>query len=177
MTKAHDPDHGPIEFGKPPSRAEFDRVARDALASVRARRVWPEGSVSDCPSCGARAFEGRNDLAHEIARPGGVLVYRHLRGARCSRCSAQSLEPAEMIDVEREAGVGSISDYEAKVSNIGSGTMGTYWPKDVVRVMALSPDKKVFIHILDRDTAILRFRRVRRAQAKGQKNGRGRKRT
>jgi hypothetical protein len=43
------------------------------------------------------------------------------------------------------------------VSRIGSGTLGTYWPKDVERVLNLSPDKRAFIEIIDRDAVLVRF--------------------
>lgn len=155
--KVKDPDFGDIEFGAPPSREEYERVGRQAMEAVAARRLWPEGSVSKCPQCGRKAFVGRDDLTHRVSRPGGVLVFRRLRGAKCQACGVQTLEPADLVAVEEEAGVGITADYEAKVSRIGSGSLGTYWPKDVVRTMRLSPHQKAYIQVLDRDTAIVRF--------------------
>lgn len=152
-----DPEFGRIEVPPPPSRDEFEKVAREALAALEKMRVWPTGSVSQCPQCGERAFVGRDDLSCEIARPGGIVIFRNLRGARCEACKAQSIEPVDLVRVEHDTGVGTLSDYEARVSSIGSGTLGTYWPKDVVRNLALEPGKRVYIQILDRETALVKF--------------------
>lgn len=169
MRRVDDPDFGPIETPPPPSREEYERAARQIAERARGLRFWPLGSVSDCPNCGAHRFVGRDDLSTEGPRPGGVLIFRHLRGARCEACQAQALEPADLVDLEAEAGVGVVADYEAKVSNIGSGTVGTYWPKDVVRVLGLGPNKKAFITVLDRDTVLIKFRRVRPRPAEAAK--------
>lgn len=66
------------------------------------------------------------------------------------------MEPYEQIAVEDEADIGLHPDYEASVSRIGSGTLGTYWPKEVERVLNLSPDKRAFIEIIDRDAVLVR---------------------
>lgn len=160
-----DPDLGPIEIPEPPKRADAERLLKQQREAFEKIRLWAPGSVSACPSCDRRSFVGRDDLSAEIARPGGVVIYRHLRGAKCSSCGAQSLEPGEQIQIEREAGVGQVGDYEAKVSNIGSGTVGTYWPKDVVRVMNLSPETRAYIQVIDRETALIRFVRGKGARS------------
>lgn len=168
-----DPDFGPIQLPQPPKRADAERLVKEQKEAFAKRRLWPEESVSVCPSCDRHTFVGRSDLSHEVARPGGVVVYRHLYGARCAHCNAQVLEPAELVRIEEETGIGQVADYEAKVSNIGSGTVGTYWPKDVVRVMNLSPDTRAYIQVLDRETALIRF-----VQGKGRKTSkRARRRT
>lgn len=161
MRTIKDPDGGEIELAARPGRAEFERAAAEIRSALQATRLWPAGSISRCPNCAEDSFVGRDDLTLEVPRAGVVVIFRHLHGARCSRCNAQTLEPSEELDIESETAAGIVADYEAKVSNIGSGTVGTYWPKDVVRVMGLNPDKKAFIHVLDRDTALIKFRRAR----------------
>lgn len=164
-----DPDLGTIDVPEPPKKADAERLVREQREAFEKIRLWPPGSVSACPSCERRSFVGRDDLSAEIARPGGVVVYRHLRGAKCSNCDGQSLEPGEQMQIEREAGVGQVADYEAKVSNIGSGTVGTYWPKDVVRVMNLSPETRAYIQVIDRETALIRFVRGKGAKVRKRK--------
>ncbi len=167
MTKPReivDPDFGTIRVPEPPKRADAERLIASQEEAFQNLRLWPDASVSPCPSCDRRAFVGRSDLNHEVARPGGVVIYRHIRGAKCSHCGAQSIEPAEQIHIESETGMAQVADYEAKVSNIGSGTVGTYWPKDVVRVMNLNPDTRAYIQVLDRETALIRFVRGRGAK-------------
>jgi len=134
-----------------------------ATAKVKAdlakpgRRLWPDGSKSTCPKCRSKAFEGRNDLSLEIPSRGHVVIFRHLQGARCGKCGYQVLEPSDQHAVEEEVGVSFHSDYEAKVSRIGSGTLGTYWPKDVTRAMHLEAHDVARIHVIAPDTAVVKF--------------------
>lgn len=142
---------------KVPTRKEYERVGREALDAMRRRRLWPKGSIAKCASCGKKAVVGRDDLHLDVPRMGVVMAFRNLQGGKCEACGAQFLEPAQAIELEDQIGVGTLSDYEAKVSKMGSGSLGTYWPRDVVRNMHLEPDTRAFIQVLDRDTAIVRF--------------------
>ena len=159
--KRMDPEFGEIVAPQPPHKADFERDARNLLEVLSCVRHWPRGSVSRCPSCSRESFVGRDDLEVTIGKTGGVIIFRHLQGARCDACGSQVLEPGDLVRVESEAAAGVVSDYEAKVSRIGSGTLGTYWPKDVVRNLDLAPDKKAFIQVLDHETALIRFGRIR----------------
>lgn len=154
-----DPDFGEIEVPEryiPPEEWE-ERVQAARETIEEADRLWPDGEVHECPECGEETFEGRSDLTVRVTRGPHVVSFRHLHGAECTSCGAATLEPYEALAVEDEAGLGFHPDYEASVSRIGSGTLGTYWPKDVERVLDLHPDKKAFIEVVDRDTVLVRF--------------------
>lgn len=158
MTRKHvDPELGDIEVPDPPTPEEFEARRAEARRAAQRQRLWPHGSVSKCPRCDERALEGRDDLTQRVTRPGQIIVFRHLRGAKCRACEAQFLEPGEALNVEAEAGPDLVGDYEVKVSRIGSGTLGTYWPKDLVRVLGLKPKKRAFVKVLDADTALVSF--------------------
>lgn len=158
MTRRYvDPDLGEIQAPKPPEPEAFEARKAAAEAGARRARLWPAGSVSKCPKCGKRALEGRDDLVERVARPGHVIVFRHMRGARCRACAAQWLEPGEHLNIEAEAGAEIVGDYEVKISRVGSGTLGTYWPKDLVRVLGLKPKKRAYVKVLDADTALISF--------------------
>lgn len=152
-----DPDAGRIElpdtFVDPETFEDRREQTRDAYGD----RLWPEGERFECPQCGEETFEGKSDLTYRATHGRHVVSFRHLHGASCSSCGAKTLEPYEQIGVEDETGVGFHPDYEAKVSRIGSGSLGTYWPKDVQRVLGLEPHKKAFIEIIDRDAVLVRF--------------------
>lgn len=152
-----DADYGDIELPPPPRAADFERVSKAIREKLESTRLWPKGGVSDCPNCGRKSFVGRDDLSYLVSRPGRVLVFRHLQGATCTACGTECLEPKEWVAIEGEAGLPMLADYEAKVSRIGSGTLGTYWPRDVVRLLELDPSLKAFIQVLDKRTAIVRF--------------------
>lgn len=142
-----------------PSAQEWAKEAKAVKAQLakRTKRLWPNGSTAKCPKCAAPAFVGRDDLTLELPSKGHVVIFRHLHGARCGRCGHQLLEPYDQAAVEDEVGASFHSDYEAKVSRIGSGTLGTYWPKDVQRVMGLEPHDVARIHVIAPDTAVVKF--------------------
>lgn len=156
--KIEDPDLGEIELPETYIDPQTFKARIEEANEASAARLWPTGDVSECPACGRETFEGREDLTYRLTHGHHVISFRHLHGASCSSCGAKTLEPYEQIEVEEEAGVGFHPDYEAKVSRIGSGTLGTYWPKDVQRVLGLKPHKKAFIEIIDRDAVLVRFR-------------------
>lgn len=146
-----------------PTAQQWAKEAKMVKAQLakRTKRLWPKGSTAKCPKCAHASFEGRDDLTLELPSKGHVVIFRHLHGARCSRCGYQVLEPYDQAAVEEEVGVSFHSDYEAKVSRIGSGTLGTYWPKDVQRVMGLEPQDVARIHVIAPDTAVVRFEKRR----------------
>lgn len=155
-----DPDVGPVEVPELPplTRKELERSLEETRRVLRGRRHWKEGQTYKCPSCGRRALVGRGDLSHEERRGNTILVFRRLKGVRCGHCSAQFLEASEILDIEDEAGVGFQADYQAKVTRIGKGTLGTYWPKDVERLLRLRPDLRLYIEVLSPDAALIRLR-------------------
>lgn len=152
-----DPDAGTIELPDAFVDAETFADRREQTRQAYDQRLWPEGERFECPECGKQTFEGKSDLTYRTTHGHHVVSFRHLHGASCSSCGAKTLEPYEQIGVEDETGVGLNPDYEAKVSRIGSGSLGTYWPKDVRRVLGLEPDRKAFIEIIDRDAVPVRF--------------------
>lgn len=155
----HDSDFGRIEVpDERISKRAWQQGVRRVRSVLRGRRHWKAGRAYACPVCRHRTFVGRDDLTHEEVRGDKVFVFLRLHGGRCTSCDAQAVEAYEVLDVEDAMGVSFRADYRGKVSRIGRGTLGTYWPKDVERVLGLRPDKKVYIEILGRDAALLRFR-------------------
>ncbi len=152
-----DPAFGPIEVDAVFTDADTFEQRLDEVGAASSDRIWPVGEFFECPRCGEETFEGCDDLTYRVTNGKHVISFRHLHGARCTNCDASTLEPYEQIGVDAEAGVGFHADYEAKVSRIGSGTLGTYWPKDVQRVLGLKPHKRAFIEIIDRDAVLVRF--------------------
>lgn len=158
-TIVQDPDFGRIELSTPrmtPSQWLALRIR--ATAANRAKRPWRPGRIYACPRCGARRFRGRDDLQVEVPRGDKILVFLRVRGGRCDACDAQYLDGAGQMDLEDALEAAFHADYEAKVSRIGHGTVGTYWPKELARVLGLRPDRRLFVEVLGRDAALLRVR-------------------
>lgn len=122
------------------------------------RRVFQVGSVRRCPSCGKRALEGREDLIRETVVGAMALVHHNLHGARCRSCGAEFLEAYEEIALEEAGSARSLPDYEAKVTRVSGRNLGTYWPRDIVRVMQLHKEDALHVQVLDHDTMILHRR-------------------
>lgn len=135
--------------------AAFD--LRNRLTKQR-RRVFESGKVRRCPSCGKRALEGRDDLARETIVGSMAIVHHNLHGARCRHCRAEFLESYEEIALEEAGKAREIPDYEARVTSVSGRNLGTYWPRDVVRVMQLHKEDMLHVQVLDRDTMILHRR-------------------
>lgn len=152
-----DPDFGPVELPEAFVDSETLGARIEEARGVYEDRLWPEGENFECPRCGQETFEGRSDLSYRTTHGHHVVSFRHLHGASCTNCGAKTLEPYEQIGVEDEVGVGFHPDYEASVSRLGSGSLGTYWPKDVKRVLGLDPTKRAFIEIIDSDAVLVRF--------------------
>ena len=146
-----------------PSAEQWAKELEQVTAQLakRGKRLWPRDSVHACPRCGKKALEGRDDLSLEMPSQGHVISFRHLQGARCRSCAYQVLEAADQFAIEQEVGATFHGDYQAKVSRIGSGTLGTYWPKDVQRVMHLEPHDVARIHVIAPDTAVVKFEKAK----------------
>jgi hypothetical protein len=93
-----------------------------------------------------------------VVRGNVVNSFRHLHGAMCTTCSVVMLEPYEAAGIEDQVGMPFVSDYEAKVTNIGSGTVGTYWPKDIQRIMGLRKGRRMHVQLVDQDTMLIRVK-------------------
>ena len=162
-----DPDFGEIELGPPPTREDVADVERRLGRLMdESKRLWPDGVVSRCPVCKKKKLVGRSDLVVSVPKVGRVDRFMRLRGGRCENCSAQVLEPWEQAIIERAEALAPHGDYEVKVSNIGRGTVGTYWPKDVTRVLGLDSDTKGVVKILDDHTMVVVFDKPKKRRKK-----------
>lgn len=121
-------------------------------------RLFPAGQTRRCPQCGKRALEGREDLVREAIIGAMALVHHNLHGARCRQCGAEFLEAYEEVALEEAGPARSLPDYEARVTSVSGRNLGTYWPRDVVRVMQLHKEDALHVQVLDQDTMILRRR-------------------
>lgn len=119
-------------------------------------RAFPPGKTRTCPVCDKRMLESRDDLVRETVVGAMALVHHHLHGARCRHCGSEFLEAYEELALEEVRPEDRLADYEAKVTNVSGRNLGTYWPKDVVRVMNLSNQDALKVQVLDPDTMIVR---------------------
>ncbi len=142
-------------FPTPQAWMEAVHELRSRLMQDRPR-AFPPGSTRKCPECEESTLESRDDIVRETVVGAMALVHHHLHGARCSHCGSEFLEAYEELALEETRPGDRVADYEAKVTNVSGRNLGTYWPKDVVRVMNLSNQDALQVQVLDPDTMILR---------------------
>lgn len=133
------------------------RKTRDRLINERPR-AFPPGSKRKCPECEKRTLESREDLMRETTVGAVVILHHNLHGARCTHCKTEFLESYEEIALEEHGPPKGLADYQAKVTSVSGRNLGTYWPKDVVRVMDLHNKDGLRVQILDADTMVIRRR-------------------
>lgn len=150
-------DTDPLETTFPTPQAWMDAVhdLRSRLMKDRPR-AFPPDTTRGCPACGEQTLESRDDLIRETVVGAMALVHHHLHGARCRHCGSEFLEAYEELALEETRPEDRLADYEAKVTNVSGRNLGTYWPKDVVRVMELSNQDALEVQVLDADTMIVR---------------------
>lgn len=145
----------------PTTTSPSPREWASALAKLRDRlmherpRAFPPGSVRKCPACGKKGLAARDDLVREAVAGAVAMVHHNLHGARCKACGAEFLEAYEEVALEEGAPHRQIPDYEARVTNVSGKNLGTYWPKDVVRVMGLHSQDALRVQVLDADTMLI----------------------
>ena len=131
---------------------------RARLAAVRSEPVLPTGTVTRCPNCGGRMVT-TNDLERTVATPGIVYVVARLPGARCIDCESTEVDGSGVGILETRTPRGMIADYETSVSHSSGTTLGTYFKLDLVRVLGLSGNERLYWKVVDRDRAVVEIRR------------------
>ncbi len=119
------------------------------------KRAFPGGSLRKCPVCSKKALQGRDDLLREIVVGAMASVHHNLHGARCKNCKAEFLESYEEIALEEAGPERKLTDYQAKVTRVSGKNLGTYWPKDIVRVMKLHRGDALGVQVLGDDTMLI----------------------
>lgn len=135
-----------------------------AVADLRTRlmqhrpRAFPPDSTRTCPACGKKRLRSRDDLVREVVVGAMALVHHNLHGAVCDACGTEFLEAYEELALEEAGPERRLTDYEAKVTSVSGKSLGTYWPKDVVRVMDLHRHDALHVQVLDADTMLIHRR-------------------
>jgi hypothetical protein len=131
---------------------------RGRLAVARREPLLPAGSVSKCPNCGGRMVT-TNELEQMVPTPGLVYIIARLPGARCIDCESTELDGMAVAILENIAPRGIVADYESTVTHSSGSTLGTYFKRDLARVMELTGDEHLLWKVVDRDKALVQVER------------------
>lgn len=144
------PDAPPLQM----TEAQIAK-AKGAIREHYAKRYWQPGVKHQCPMCGHKTLQARDDLSCEVPRGTTLVIYRNLRGAVCSHCTARFVEVADTLAIEDDVQNSWRANFETKITTIGRDSLGTYWPRDVVRNTGMKKDLVVKVEIIDPKTLVL----------------------
>ncbi len=128
------------------------------IAKRRAdKKESPAKGVKDikCPSCGNADMSYADDLTFEVVLAGERIVIPNLTGLKCSKCGEVAFDANSTKIIENYTAGKPAGGYECKVSTLGGGKIGVYFPKDVLRVMKISKyDKAILTPLSNRKMII-----------------------
>lgn len=148
-----------------PEADEVPEVSEEQVRDLQARLLetereplLPEGEITQCPICGGEMVT-TNDLKKAIPTPMGLTVVTRLPGARCTRCDASQYDPAAVALILEHSAEEIIADYETSVTQASGQSLGTYFKKDLSRVLGLEGTEHLRWTVLDKDHALVEIDR------------------
>lgn len=116
-----------------------------------------QGSPVLCPNCGADRLAESEDLVFEDVRGGIRVMVANLAGVQCDSCRATYFSSESAAVIRRNLPDEPFANYEVRITRIGGKSLGTYLPKDLVRVMELEPGDLATATVIGRHEVLLRF--------------------
>lgn len=163
----NDPDFGSVAVRAiPVRRTEWNAFRERIRRKLAASSLWRPGVSYRCPSCGARALHASSDITQEVRRGSTLVVLRNLKGAQCRECHYGLLDLAEALRIDDEFDQLEGPAVPARVSAVGRGTVGTYWPKAIERALRLQPGRSLTIRVLSPSSILVHVGEVGRAEAR-----------
>lgn len=137
---------------------EYVRTIQVRMLETHREPLLPENEVTECPVCGGEMVT-TNNLRKAIPTPHGLTVVTPLPGARCARCSTSQYDPAALALILEHSDEEIIADYETTVTQASGKTLGTYFKKDLSRVLSLTGKEHLRWTVLDEDHALVEIDR------------------
>ena len=151
------PEVGLIELPvDPPMSPETTNRLRERIRrQYQKQQRYRPGVKRFCIDCRTETVEFATNLNATMKQGRNLAMFRNLRGGRCSTCGGEYLETSELIRIEDEAEMLVGPSESARVTSIGRGTLGTYWPKPVERGLKLHAGDRLQVKMLGPSTALL----------------------
>ena len=159
-----DPDLGLIELpDDPPMSPEAANRLRERIRrQYQKQQRYRPGVHRYCTDCRTETVEYATDLSATMKQGRNLAMFRNLRGGRCTTCGGEYIETSELIRIEDEAEILMGAPEPARVTSIGRGTLGTYWPKPIERGLKLRAGDRFQVKMLGPSTALLEVLRPAR---------------
>ncbi|VVB89436.1 Uncharacterised protein [uncultured archaeon] len=125
----------------------MDKTAIEIAKRSAGRKESPVKGVKEieCPSCGNSTMNYADDLTFEVVLAGERIVIPNLTGLKCSKCGEVAFDANSTKIIEKYTTGKPTGGYELKISTVGGGKIGMYFPKDVLRVMKISKSEKAIL--------------------------------
>lgn len=148
-----------------PDPSDVPEVTQEQVRDLQGRLLeapreplLPEGEVTDCPICDGDMVT-TNNLKKAIPTPHGLTVVTRLPGARCTQCDASQFDPAAIALILEHSDAEILADYETTVTKASGSSLGTYFKKDLTRVLGLDGSEHLLWTVLDKDHALVEIER------------------
>jgi YgiT-type zinc finger domain-containing protein len=125
----------------------MEKTAIEIAKRRAGKKESPMKGIKDieCPSCGTAGMSYSDDLTFEVILAGERIVIPNLTGLKCSKCGEVAFDANSTKIIEKYTACKPAGGYELKVSTVGGGKIGMYFPKDVLRVMKISKSDKAIL--------------------------------
>ncbi len=125
----------------------MEKTAIEIAKRRAGRKESPMKGVKDieCPSCGNNTMSYVDDLIFDVTLTGERIVIPNLTGLKCIRCNEEAFDSKSTKIIENYTSGKPIGGYECKVSTVGGGKIGMYFPKDILRIMKISKNNKAVL--------------------------------
>lgn len=137
-----------------------EEEARKATVELEKQKTGKKGEEKvgdiECPECGG-TMHPSDDLTFDVNLPEGRLIIPNLSGHKCERCGDEYYDPESSDIIDRHTAGKVTGGHEAKITTVGGGKLGIYFPKDVLRDMDIKSKEKVIIKPISRKKAIMEF--------------------
>lgn len=128
------------------------------IAKRRAdKRESPIKNIKDimCSSCSSDTMSYSEDLTFEVVLAGERIVIPNLTGLKCSKCGEVAFDTKSTKIIEKYTAGRASGGYELKISTVGGGKIGLYFPKDIIRVMKINKSEKAILTPLSKRKMII----------------------
>ncbi len=137
-----------------------EMMEKTAIEIAKRRAGRKESSVKGikdikCSACGNNTMNYAEDLTFEVVLAGERIVIPNLTGLKCSKCGEVSFDANSTEIIEKYTAGRACGGYELKISTVGGGKIGMYFPKDILRVMKINKSEKAILTPLSRRKMII----------------------
>jgi hypothetical protein len=135
----------------------IEKTAIEIAKRRAVRKELPVKGIKDikCPSCGNDTMSYAEDLTFEVVLAGERIVIPNLTGLKCSKYGEETFDANSTKIIEKYTACRAGGGYELKISEVGGGKIGVYFPKDILRVMEINKSEKAIMTPLSKRKMVI----------------------